>query len=144
MMAMHMSWVAIIVAAVASVVWGWIWHTWVCGKKWASECGMHRSMNKNETVFATLVSFVGAILTAYVICRLLHLSQTAHIMPSGTSYKHAFCVALTVWIGFYIPMTLNATVWMKKQWQFFIAKVLNQFVHLLIIAMILAHWSRIR
>ncbi len=140
----HVSLVAVIVAAVASIFWGWVWHTWVCGKKWASECGMHHSMDKKETRVATLISLIAAFFTAYVIGRLLMLAQTAHIMPDKSAYKYGFCVAFTVWIGFYVPMTLHATAWMKKQWQFFMAKVINQFINLLVIAMILAYWSTIK
>ena len=126
----HVSYVAVIVAAIASVLWGWIWHTWICGKKWASECGMHHSMDKRQHRIATFVSFVGALLTAFIIHRLLTVAQVANLMPDKTAYKYGFCIAFSVWIGFYVPMAMNATIWMKKTWRFFVAKVLNQFVNL--------------
>jgi len=142
-MSTHVSWIAIVVAAIASVFWGWLWHTWVCGKKWASDCGMHHSMDKKETRIATLLSFIAALLTAYIISRLLALAHAAHVMPDGASYKYGICVAFSVWIGFYVPMTLHATAWLKKQWHFFIPKIINQLINLLVIALILAYWKTI-
>jgi hypothetical protein len=137
----HMSYIAVIVAAIASLVWGWIWHTWICGKRWASECGMHASMDKRQVRMATILSFIGALLTACVLHRLLFVAQVANLMPDKTAYKYGFCMALLVWVGFYIPMVLHATVWMKKKWSFFFIKIVNQFFNLLIITMLLAHWA---
>lgn len=141
MVTIHISYLAVVVAAIASVLWGWVWHTWICSKKWASECGMHHSMDKRQTRIATLVSFIGAFLTAFILHRLLVISQAANIMPDKTAYKYGLCLAFSVWIGFYVPMALHATVWLKKSWHFFLGKVIHNFINLLIIAMILAHWT---
>jgi len=137
----HISHIAIIVAAIFSVLWGWAWHTWCCGKKWAHECGMHSNMDKKHFRFATLMSFIGALLTAYVLARFLTVAQAANLMPDRSAYKYGLCLAFSAWIGFYVPMTLHATVWLKKSWQFFLAKIFNQFIHLVIIAMLLAYWT---
>lgn len=138
----HVSYVAVVVAAIAAVLWGWLWHTCLCSKKWASECGMHHNMDKKQTRIATLVSFVAALLTAFVLHRLLSISQAANIMPDKTAYKYGLCVAFCVWIGFYVPMMLNATVWMKKTWRFFFVKIINTFITLFIMTMILAYWTQ--
>lgn len=137
----HVSYVAVIVAAIASIVWSWMWHNWACGKKWADECGMHFKLDKQEHRMAIAFSFIGALLTAYVIHRLLNLSQAANLMPDKTAYKYGFCIAFSAWIGFYVPMMLNATVWMKKSWKFFFAKSFVQLINLVIIALILAYWT---
>lgn len=137
----HMSYIAVIVAAIASLAWGWIWHTWICGKKWASECGMHGSMDKKQMRMAMVLSFVAALLTACVLHRWLFVAQMANLMPDKSAYKYGLCTVFMVWIGFYVPMTLHATIWMKKRWTFFFAKIINQFINLLIMTMLLAHWA---
>lgn len=143
MVTTHISWVAVIVAAIVSVFWGWAWHACFCNKKWYTACGWHANLNKKDTRIATFLSFIAALLTAYVIHRFLTIAQTSTIIPTRTAYKYGLCVAFMAWIGFYVPMMLNATVWMKKEWNFFFSKIVFHFINLLIIAMILAYWTTI-
>jgi Protein of unknown function (DUF1761) len=139
---LHISPIAVIAAAIVSLFWGWCWHNFICGKKYASMCGMHPNMNKREMRIATLVSFIAALLTAYALYRLILVAQVANLMPGRSIYQHGFCVAFLVWIGFYIPMFLHATVWMEKSWKFFVVKSVNQFINLLIMTMIIAYWAK--
>lgn len=135
------SYVAIIVAALASLLWGWIWHTMCCGKKWASMCGMHANLDKRGMRIATIVSFVGALLTAYVMYRVIAMSYKQMLMPDKSAYRYGLCAAFYIWLGFYVPMAMHATVWMKKTWHFFVAKSANNLINLMIIGLILAYWA---
>lgn len=65
----HVNWLAVIIAAVAGVVIGFIWYMpAVLGKRWAAESGIELPAAGSVSPMIYLVSVVQSLVQAYVVC----------------------------------------------------------------------------
>ncbi|OLD60712.1 MAG: hypothetical protein AUI83_01850, partial [Armatimonadetes bacterium 13_1_40CM_3_65_7] len=67
-----MNWVAIVVAAIAQFIIGWIWYGPLFGKTWMSMMGMSQQSMSREGMGKTMVlTFIGSLVTAAVLSMLV-------------------------------------------------------------------------
>ncbi len=140
----HLNWIAIIVAVVASFFFGWFWHGPLFGKKWAKLMKMKMS-KKPSTKFMMRsmgLTILGTFLTTYVLAHSVEVwrPSTWGAGTDGPFYIYGFCSGFFVWLGYFVAMQLHNVAWEGRGWGVF---TLNSAFHLLnlqIIGMILAYW----
>ncbi|MCA9485978.1 MAG: DUF1761 domain-containing protein [Nanoarchaeota archaeon] len=112
------NWLSILVAAVVTFVFGWIWHGLFFGKTWAREMGFtEKDMKKaKEKGMAKpmIWNFIGLLVTAYVVTLFLGW------LPI-TTFGDGMMFAFWAWLGFFAAATmLSSVIWENKSMTLFL------------------------
>lgn len=140
-MEININYLAVLVAAVASMVVGFLWYGVLFMKPWMRMMGytkenmgkMNMSANK-----AYMLQFVGSLVMAYVL---------AHALIFASYYLDAEGVSAGVtagfwnWLGFVAPVTLGVVLWENKPWKLWFINASNYLVALIVMGIIIAAWK---
>ncbi|MCI0706870.1 MAG: DUF1761 domain-containing protein [Ignavibacteriae bacterium] len=136
--------VAVIAATAASFILGFAWYAKLFAKPWIKEMGYDPSMRPSAKTMAKGIALmvVGNFLFAWVLAFYLAgwLLLPGNPIEFGT-LAFAINSALSVWIGFFVPVHLSRVVWEKHSWKLFF---INSGYHLVatgIVALILVYWK---
>ena len=139
----HVNWLAVLVAVVASFVFGWLWYGPLFGRKWAALMKMPADMKPDPKVMmrGMVLMVIGTFLTTYTLVFMSEIWRPSVWGGSGdlAAYVYGFLTGLWVWIGFYIPMQLSTVAWESRSWALFGLNIAYAFLNLQIIAMILQY-----
>jgi hypothetical protein len=109
---------AVLLAAVASMVLGFLWYSkMLFGAKWASLKGYtDESLKAAQAGMGKLygVSFVVAIITAYVLAHVMGLAEAFYNYPM---VQTGFTSTLWMWLGFVMPVQLTGQIFGEKKWK---------------------------
>ncbi len=123
--------IAIIVGALVSMAVSFVWYGPLFGKVWTQYVGITPEMMaaaKAKGMGKTYVfALIGELLTAYVIYYFL-------TMLGITTIAGAFELMAWIWLGFLIPICLNATLWEGKPWNLFFIHAGNRIVSICVSA----------
>ena len=135
--AVTVSLLPVLVAAIASMVVGFVWYGPLFGKTWISlmgfskkqmEEGKKKGMGKTYAILA-----IGSLLTAYILAHFVKYVNAATI---GDAVQLVFWI----WLGFIVTIALGSVLWEGKSWKLFFINIAYQFVSLSIQAIILTLW----
>jgi hypothetical protein len=134
------SWVAILVASIASFIIGWIWYGPLFGKTWMklNKIGKKEIADAKKKGMAgmMILAFVGTLITAYVLDTFLWALGT-------TSVGGALQLALWIWLGFILATTvLGSVLWDNKPWGLFVLNGAYWLVTLEVLSLVLFYWPR--
>lgn len=134
---------AILIAVVVNFIVGFIWYTPLFGKVWGKEMGYDPDMKPEAKVMAKGMIFmlIGNFLFAWVLAHNLAGWQFIPGVAEMGPLANAINSAIFLWLGFYFPVHLNAIVWEKKSLKLFAINGGYHLVSLLIVALILTHWT---
>lgn len=121
----EVNWVAVILAAVVSMVVGFIWYGPLFGKAWMKLTGKKEMGDKKEMPKTYAIMFAASLVTAYVLSVL------------GASFETAFWV----WLGFQATLLLNGVLFEGKSWNLYFLNAGHQLVSLLAMAWVLSYFS---
>ena len=140
----HINYLAVITAVVASFLFGWLWYGPLFGKKWASLMNMPADCKPDPKVMmrGMGLTLLGTFLTAYVLAHSTEVWRPSvwGVGVDTPSYIYGFFSGFFTWIGFFVPMLLGSVAWESRSWSLFGLNAAYHFVNLQVIAMILAHW----
>ncbi|HEV7121697.1 MAG TPA: DUF1761 domain-containing protein [Candidatus Paceibacterota bacterium] len=136
--------IAVIVAAVLTMVLGYIWYGPLFGKMWMRLMGVTQETmkagNKGGAMAKMyILMFIGALLMAYML---------AHVLVYATAYANApggldsgVMAGFWVWLGFAAPITLNYALTSNKSWKLWLINAGYYLVSLLMMGIVLAMWA---
>jgi hypothetical protein len=129
------NYLAVLVAAIASMVLGWLWYGPLFGKAWMAMSGQ-KDMGKYKGGMGAnyFIAYLGSAVTAYGMA--YFLSAT-----SATTLSGALMVAFWAWLGFVATVTLGSVLWERQSWSFWFLKNSYNLLSLLLIAWILFAWK---
>jgi Protein of unknown function (DUF1761) len=134
--------VAVLVATVASFILGFIWYAKLFAKPWTRAMGYDPNVRPDSKtmVKGMALTVVGNFLFAWVLA--FYLAGWKFIPGTSELGTLSFAInsALSVWIGFFLPVHLSRVVWEKHSWKLFF---INSGYHLVatgVVALILAYW----
>lgn len=140
-MEVSVNYLAVLVAAMASMVVGFVWYGFLFRKKWmelmghTSEGGGHiTSMSVNK---AYTIQFVASLVMAYVL---------SHVITFASAYMEAgglqagLSSGFWMWLGFIAPVSLGVVLWENKPWKLWFINASHYLVMLLVMGAILAVW----
>ena len=120
-MELQINYIAILVTVVANFILGFIWYTPLFGKAWARELGFDLTIKPTggELAKGMIIMVIGNFLMAYVLAH----NNAAWTYVPGMDQMPAIGTILNsavfTWLGFYLPVDLNAVAWEKKSWKLF-------------------------
>jgi hypothetical protein len=122
---MAINWWAVIVAALASMVLGFLWYGPLFGKKWMALSGHAQGgMDKSGMSRNYVIMIVGCLVEFYVLARL----------GGGVS------LAFWIWLGFAATKNLGAVLWERKPWSLWVLNSAYDLIGLLIGGWIIGMW----
>lgn len=130
----HINYVAVIVAALISMVAGAIWYSQpVFGKKWTKLNG--RSMNDIQGGAATGYVFttIGSLIMAYVLAHFVDYAQ-------AQTFSQGMLTGFWAWIGFVAPAMGAEAVFAGRSRDLYLINVGYQLVALVLMGGVLARW----
>jgi hypothetical protein len=143
MPAIHVNYLAILVAVVAQMIIGFLWFGPLFGKVWARENGKPADYRptSGEMIRATLLQILAAFLIAFVLTHSLNVWRPSVWMagPDAPNWVYGLNSAFFTWIGFFVPIMLSALAWGGRTWKLFLIDASGNFLILLASGMILAY-----
>ncbi len=141
--AVPINYLAVLGAAVAAMVIGFLWYGPLFGKAWSKLMGWGdmtpekmKEMQK-KAMPGYFVSFIGSLVMAYVLAHALVFAST-YLNASGTSA--GLMAGFWNWLGFIVPVTLGTMLWEGKSWKLWLINASYYLVLLLAMGAILASW----
>lgn len=141
-MELNLNWAAILVAVIVNFFIGFIWYTLLFGKVWGKEMGYSPDMKPDPKVMAKGMIFmvIGNFFFAWVLAHNIAAWQFVPGVSEMGPVSNAVSTAFFLWLGFYFPGHLGATVWEQKSWKLFFIDTGYSLVSLLVVSLILSHW----
>lgn len=133
-MEVHINYMAVLVAAVASYVIASIWYGVIFRKLWMQ---LTNISEMKPTAQSIVIVFVGTLLMSYVL---------DHSIMFGNAYMHATGISGGLqggffnWLGFIVPLTLTGVVYEKRPWKLWMLDNAFWLISPLAMGAILASW----
>lgn len=133
---------AVLVATLLSFILGFAWYAKLLVKPWTKEMGYDPNMRPSRktmakgVALAALGNFLFAWVFAFYLAGWKFIPGTSEL---GT-LPFALNSALSVWLGFFVPVHLSRVVWERHSWKLF---AINSGYHLVASALVsvtLAYW----
>lgn len=128
----QLNFVAIAIATVANFFFGYLWYTPLFGKVWAKENGFDTTggAKPGELANGLIMNLIGNFLLAYVMASNNEAWMFVPGMEQSPPGMTIFFAAVFTWLGFFVPVDLNAVAWERKSWKLFF---INTGYHLLML-----------
>ena len=132
---------AILVAAFASIVLGFLWYGPFFGKPWMKLMGITKeSMQgaKKDMTKTYALMIVTTLLTAYILS---HLTVFATTYMNTSGVAGGLSSGFWIWLGIAVPLIMDGQLWEKKPWKLFYINAGYRLASFLIMGAILAGWT---
>jgi hypothetical protein len=142
-MEIPINYLAVLVAAISTMVVGFLWYGPLFGKQWSllmgwGEMTPEKLAEKQKAARpAYAITFIGALLMAYAL---------AHALIFGMAYTQidglagGLVGAFWYWLGFIVPVTVGTVLWDGKPWRLWFINVGYYFVVMMVMGAILGLW----
>lgn len=141
----HLNWLAIVVSIIASFAIGAVWYGPLFGRAWARGLGFPDDMKPSgsEIARAFTLNLLGIFLMAYVLAHnvLVWRPSTWSVGVDATAARYGFFAPFSSWLGFMVPLFLNAVAFERKSWTVTAIGAGYQLISLIAMGMILAYWQ---
>ena len=142
MQAIPINYLAVLAAAVSSMVIGFLWYGPLFGKQWMAWSGMSAADKDKASSSGMGKSYalmlVGSLVMAFVLAHAL-VFASAYLDAAGVSAGLA--AGFWNWLGFIAPVTLGSVLWDNKPWKLWVLNNAYQLVTLCVMGVILALWK---
>jgi hypothetical protein len=143
-MEFNINFAAVAVCVLLSFVLGFVWYAAIFTKPWTKGMGYDPNMrpDKTQMMKGVIVSIIGSFLFVWMLA--FYLAGWKYFPNTAEMGTMSFAVnsALSVWLGFFVPVHLSKVVWEKHSWKlFFINSGFNLF-SAISVATILAYWTK--
>ena len=117
----HINYLSVLLAVIASFFFGWLWYGPIFGKLWARLMKMPTDVKPDSKFMlrGMALMILGAFLTAFVMA---HASEVWRPSVWGVgldspSCTYGFFNGLFTWLGFFIPMQMSMVAWEGRGWK---------------------------
>ncbi len=134
------NYLAVLVAAIASMLVGFVWYGMLFRKPWMAMMGYtveNMKQIKMSPNLAYALQFVGSLVTAYVLSHIV-VFASAYLGAEGA--MRGASTSFWVWLGFVVPVTLGVVLWENKPWKLWLINASHYLVSLVVMGVILAWW----
>jgi hypothetical protein len=135
----EINFLAVLVASVVSMVVGFLWYSpFLFAKPWMKLSGMTKDKMAKANMTKTYgVSFVVAIVTAYVLAHVMGLSMNFY---NYSGLMTGLSSAFWMWLGFVMPVQLTGWLFDGKALNLFLINTGYQLASLLAMGVVLGLW----
>jgi hypothetical protein len=142
-MDLNINFMAVAVCVLLSFILGFVWYAAIFMKPWTKEMGYDPNMrpDKKQMTKGMMVSILGNFLFVWMLA--FYLAGWKYFPNSNEMGTMSFAVnsALSVWLGFFVPVHLSKIVWEKHTWKLFFINSGYNLVSAILVAIMLAYWT---
>src|SRR5262245_44465810 len=142
-MELNINFPAVGVAVLINFILGFMWYAAIFTKSWTKEMGYDPNMRpgKKQMLKGMALSIVGSFLFVWMFA--FYLAGWKYFPNSNQmgTFSFAFNSALSVWLGFFVPVHLSKIVWEKHSWRLFFINSGYHLVAAIITGLLLAYWN---
>lgn len=127
----------VLLAAVASYIFGAIWHGPLFGDYWMKLMGFTKSSIKKmklTPMMAMSLGFLAILLVSYILAHFVFFLAVDTV-------SEAFGLTLWLWLGFQVPIMFGTFLWEGRAFKLFVFNAFYRYFELAIMAVILAVWG---
>lgn len=142
----HLNFLAIAIAVIASFFLGFIWYSFLFNKSWRKEMGVDENMQVTPKMMITSLglNIIGTFLMVWVFSHNIAAwdphtwgHETSFMSPTGS----AISAAIFTWLGFYVPQDFNKVSFAGRSWKLFFIDTTYNLASLLVAAFTLVFMS---
>lgn len=137
----NINFLAVLVAAIAAFILGFVWHGPLFGKMWMKLVGVSQAdmqamqaKGMGPMVPHMIAALVQLFVTAFVVA---HLADALIL----TGAMEAIFFGFLVWLGFIATTLLNDVLWQKGKMDLYLFKIVYQLINLVMISLIVVLWQ---
>jgi len=137
MLGSEVNYLAVLVAAVASFLLGWLWYGPLFGKPWMKLMNFDKNSMKSmklSPVTAMILGFLTYLVIAYVLAGFISILNSATIVEGMK-------IAFWIWLGFIATTTLGSFLWEGKSIKLYLLNNTYNLLNLLVMSAILTAWK---
>ena len=137
MLGSEVNYLAVLVAAVASFLLGWLWYGPFFGKPWMKLMNFDKNSMKSmklSPVTAMILGFLTYLVIAYVLAGFISILNSATIVEGMK-------IAFWIWLGFIATTTLGSFLWEGKSIKLYLLNNTYNLLNLLVMSAILTAWK---
>ena len=127
--------IAVLGAAIAAMVVGFLWYGPLFGKQWIRLMGFSKGNMKKAKQKRMgrlyLINFIAGIVTAYVLA----------LFVKGASINAALMMGFWIWLGFFAAVMVGSILWEGKPLSLYLINVFYWIVNVEVMAVILSMWA---
>lgn len=136
------NYLAVVVAALLSMVLGSLWYGPLFGKPWMKMMGLNKEklskMSSSEMGKLYGIQFIGSLVMAYVLTHsIAFASEYLGISGVNAGIQGGFYN----WLGFVAPVTLTTVLWEGKPWKLWLLNNGYYLTLLVMMSVVLSVWS---
>jgi len=131
--------VAVLVAAVAAFIIGFLMHGPIAGKLWMRLANIHPTGNeKISDMYGKMIwNFVANLVTACALASVYAFASSSSL-SSGPSVSTGLMSAVLVWIGFLVTTTSIEVIWMGRSAKLWLFECVSSLIVMLAMGAIIA------
>lgn len=136
------NYVAVLVAAIAAFIIGFLLHGPVAGKLWMRLANVHMTGNEKLSDMSgkMLWNFLVNVVTAYALA-VVYLLLSTSSFGSGSVIWNGIVTGFLVWFGFLVTSSSIDVIWMGKSFKLWFFEVCSSFIVMLAMGAIIAALS---
>lgn len=128
------NWLAVIVAAIAKFVIGWIWYTPLFGKQWQAAIGMSQEQVRGNLAPALIAEIITDLVMAAVLACFIGYSGANTLLQGAL-------IGLVAWLGFVATVSIAQVFYEKRSWQLWSINNGYLVISLIVMGAILGAWK---
>jgi len=133
-----LNYIAIVAAAIVSMIIGFLWYGPIFGKVWIRLMGFTakdmEKAKKKGMAKSYIIMFIGVLVTAYILAHFVDYME-------ATTFLAGMEVGCWLWLGFIAPVMLGMVLWEGKPVKLYLLNVVYQLIIIELMAGILAVWA---
>jgi hypothetical protein len=135
-MNVEVNFMAVLLAAISSMVVGGIWYSnAVFGKAWAKMAGVDEAKQKKNAGMALTGMFVLGLVMAYVVAHVTYLSS--QFFTDYSFIKAGINTGFWVWLGFVLPVVASNSLFEQRRKKLSAINAGNWLVTLLVMGLVI-------
>ncbi len=134
---MNINYVGVLLAAIASMIVGWIWFGPLFGKSWkqlSGSSGRQADKMKKGEGKGMAIEFVLSLLMGYVLAYIVKASMAANAFEG-------LQVGAWIWLGFLLPLTVGGALWESKPVKLVMIKAGFRLVQAMAMGAVIGWWG---
>lgn len=132
---------AIVVAAVAAFIIGFLFHGPLFGKVWMRLANIHPTGKERfqDMIPQMVKNLLANLVCAYVLSAVYLFASTSPVM-GGSGVLNGMVCAFWIWLGFIVTTTSMDVIWMGKSKNLWYFEIVSSLVSFLAMGAIIAVW----
>ncbi len=133
---------AVLVAAVANFVIGFLFHGPAFGKTWMRLANVTPTGNEkfSDMIPQMIKNLVANIVCAYVLAVVYLFASTSSAVGGTSGPLCGMAIASLVWLGFIVTSSSMEVIWMKRSMKLWLFEMVASLVSMLAMGAIIAAW----